>query len=240
MKSLVLAGGFGTRLYPLTINQPKALLKYKDKPVINHIVDKIPEDMDILVDTNKKFESAFRQWKRTMGRKITLCIEPVYTEEQSLGAVGSLACWIKDINDYVLVFASDNYFGFDVLELLSAFDRKNTLVAVHDNGNESQACQFGVVRLLDGKIVELEEEPRNRKSSRYVATACYVFPQRVLHIICEFASKNNGANLGNLIAHLAIQDEVRAYVFSAPWFDIGTPDNFYPMVTSSSPVGPSA
>ena len=41
MKSIILASGFGTRLYPLTIDKPKCLLEYKGKPIINHIVDKI-------------------------------------------------------------------------------------------------------------------------------------------------------------------------------------------------------
>lgn len=61
MKSLILASGFGTRLYPLTITTAKCLLPYKGKPIISHVVDKIPQDIDILVNTNKKFEADFRR-----------------------------------------------------------------------------------------------------------------------------------------------------------------------------------
>ncbi|PIU23357.1 MAG: hypothetical protein COT13_03515, partial [Chloroflexi bacterium CG08_land_8_20_14_0_20_45_12] len=54
MKCLILAGGFGTRLYPSTLNQAKALLEYKGKPIISHIVDKVPQHIDIMISTNKK------------------------------------------------------------------------------------------------------------------------------------------------------------------------------------------
>ena len=64
MKCLILASGFGTRMYPLTLNHAKALLPYKGKPMINHIVDKIPPGIEILVNVNKKFEADFFQWEK--------------------------------------------------------------------------------------------------------------------------------------------------------------------------------
>ena len=70
MKCLILAGGFGTRLYPSTLNQAKALLEYKGKPIISHIVDKVPQHIDIMVSTNKKFEADFHQWQQKTDRKV--------------------------------------------------------------------------------------------------------------------------------------------------------------------------
>lgn len=224
MKALILAGGFGTRLRPLTSNKPKALLQYRGKPIINHVVDKIPKDIEILVNTNKKFEHDFQRWQKTLNREITLCVEPVFSEEQSLGAVGSLAYWAKDIDDDLLVIASDNYFEFDLPEFIAAYNGENTLVAVCDMGDKSKVHQFGVVQLEGNKIVALDEKPAEPKSS-YVATACYLFPPRVLSFISKFASKNNASNLGNLIAHLVAKDKVYAYVFTEFWLDIGNPEH---------------
>jgi len=224
MKGLILAGGFGTRLRPLTLNKPKALLQFRGKPIINHILDRIPEDIEILVNTNKKFELDFQEWQETLSRKITLCVEPVYNEKQSFGAIGSLAYWAKDIDDDLLVIASDNYFEFDLLRFISTYNGQNTLVAVCDVGDKSKARQFGVVQLKDNKVTALDEKPAKPKTT-YVAIACYLFPSRILPVICEFASENSSSNLGNLIAHLATKDEVSAYVFTELWLDIGSPAN---------------
>jgi len=80
MKCLILAGGFATRLYPLTINRAKALLAYGGKPVITHILDRIPRGVDVLVSTNKKFEVDFRDWQKTIDRDVEICIEDAMTD----------------------------------------------------------------------------------------------------------------------------------------------------------------
>jgi len=84
MKSLILASGFGTRLYPLTTTKAKGLLDYKGKALISHIVGKIPQDIDILVNSNKRFEADFRCWRGTIGRTVTLCVEPVSPRSKHL------------------------------------------------------------------------------------------------------------------------------------------------------------
>ena len=141
MKSLILASGFGTRLYPLTANRAKGLLEYRGRALITHILNKIPQDIDVLVNTNKKFEADFCDWQNTIGRPVTLCVEPVFTEEQALGAVGSINYWIRDknITDDLLVIASSNYFEFDLNQFISAYGGKNTLVAVHNIDDKSKA-----------------------------------------------------------------------------------------------------
>jgi len=223
MKALILASGFGTRLYPLTLTKAKALLGYRGKAILSHVVDKIPQDIDILVNISKKFEADFRQWQSSIGRLVTLCVEPVFTEEQAFGAIGSLDYWIraKNINDNLLVIASDNYFEFDLSRFIAAYDGENTLVAVYDIGDKSKASQYGVVRLVGDKITELEEKPLQPKSS-LIAIACYIFPPRIFPILFQCCARGKRDNLGNFIAHLVEIDEVRAYTFSEPWFDIGS------------------
>ena len=137
MKCLILASGFGTRMYPLTLNHAKALLPYKGKPMINHIVDKIPPGIEILVNVNKKFEADFYQWQKLQARDIIICVEEVYSDEEKLGAIGSLAHWIreKNIGEDLLLFGSDNYFEFDLSRFIGAFNGNNVLVAVYDVGD---------------------------------------------------------------------------------------------------------
>jgi glucose-1-phosphate thymidylyltransferase len=222
MKSLILASGFGTRLYPLTLNKAKALLEYKGKALISHVVDKIPQGIDILVNTNKKFEADFRRWQDTIGMAVTLCVEPVLTEEQAFGAIGSMDYWIKDKNiiEDLLVIASDNYFELDLRKFIDAYTGNHTLVAVYDIGDKSKTGQFGVVRLEGNRIIELVEKPMKPESS-LVAIACYIFPPRIFPRIFQCCTEGRD-NLGNFISYLVEVDQVQAYTFSDVWFDIGS------------------
>jgi glucose-1-phosphate thymidylyltransferase len=225
MKSLILASGFGTRLYPLTTTKAKGLLEYKGKALLSHIVDKIPQDIEILVNTNKKFEADFHSWQDAIARAVTLCVESVFTEEQAFGAVGSLGYWIraKNITDDLLVIASDNYFELDLRQFIAAYNGKNTLVAVYDIDDKSKASRYGVVQLDGHRITELAEKPAQPKSS-LIATACYIFPPRIFPLLSQFCARGKKDNLGTFIAYLIETDEVHAYIFSELWFDIGSVD----------------
>ena len=222
MKCLILAGGVGTRLYPLTINRAKALIEYKGKPLITHIVDKVPQDIDFLISINRKFETDFRHWQGTIDRQVELCVEDVWTEERRKGAVSALNFWIKHkhIAEDLLVIAGDNYFEFDLSKFIASYNGKNTLLAVYDIGDKSKASQFGVVQLDEHRIIELEEKPAKPKSN-LIATACYIFPLRIFPFLSQYCSEGKRDNLGNFISYLIDTDEVHAYTFTEPWLDIG-------------------
>lgn len=223
MKCLILAGGFGTRLYPLTVTKAKALLEYKGKPLISHIVDRIPRNINIMVNSNKKFAADFCRWKRTLNREVEILVEEVLTEAQRLGAVGSLNFWIenKPISEDLLVIAGDNYFEFDLARFIASYDGKHTLVAIYSIDNKDKASQFGVVQLDGYKIIELQEKPARPKSS-LVATACYIFPRRTFPLLHQYCQQGKRENPGNFIAYLIDQDEVHAYTFTETWLDIGS------------------
>jgi Nucleoside-diphosphate-sugar pyrophosphorylase involved in lipopolysaccharide biosynthesis/translation initiation factor 2B, gamma/epsilon subunits (eIF-2Bgamma/eIF-2Bepsilon) len=226
MKCLILAGGFGTRLYPLTLDRAKALLEYKGKPIISHIVEKVPQNIAIMVNTNKKFEADFHQWKQTVNRKVEILVEEVLLEDQKLGAVGSLNFWIenKQITEDLLVIAGDNYFEFDLAQFIASYDGKHTLVAIYDIGDKDKASQFGVVQLDGHRIAGFQEKPAKPKSS-LVATACYILPPRIFPLLHQYCQQGKKDNLGSFIAYLIDRDEVHAYTFTEPWVDIGSVGN---------------
>jgi glucose-1-phosphate thymidylyltransferase len=226
MKCLILAGGFATRLYPVTVNRAKALLEYKGKPIINHIVDKIPRDMGILVSTNKKFEADFSLWQQLSGREVEILVEEALSEGQKLGAVSSLSYWIesKSIGEDLLVIAGDNYFEFNLARFIASYDNKHALVAVYDIVDRNKASQFGVVQLDGHRIVQFQEKPASPESS-LVATACYIFPRRIFPLLHQYCQQGRRDNLGSFIAYLIDKDEVHAYLFTEPWIDIGSVDN---------------
>ena len=226
MKCLILAGGFGTRLYPLTRNRAKALLEYKGQPLINHIIRMVPPHIPVLVNTSRKFEAEFRRWQPTAPREVTILVENVMKEEDKLGAVGSLDFWITDvpITEDLLVIAGDNYFEFGLPGFLESYDGQHTLVAVYDVGDLNLARQFGVVRLDGIRIAEFHEKPANPESS-LIATACYVFPQRVFPLLSLYCRLGEKDKLGSFVAYLVNRDEVHAYAFTEPWVDIGSIEN---------------
>ncbi len=227
MKCLILCGGFGTRLYPLTLTKAKPLLEYKGKPLLTYIVDKVPKDMDIFVSTNRKFESDFLHWQRGIDRSVEICVEDVWSEEQRKGAVGSLNFWIcnKSINEDLLVIAGDNYFELDLSRFIAAYNGKSTLIAVHDIVDKTKARQFGVVKLERNRIVEFTEKPSEPESS-LIATAIYIIPPRLFPALSKYCSENKRDNLGNFFSYLVSTDKVFAYIFKEVWSDIGSESFF--------------
>lgn len=223
MKCLILASGFGTRLYPLTLNKAKSLLVYRNASVLTHIIRKIPDELDIYVTTNKKFEKDFISWQENEPRNVELIVEDVWNEEQSLGAIGSLyhAIKAKSIGEDILVLAGDNYFEFSVSEFLKSCNGHNVLVAVRDIGSRDEAVDFGVVSLEGSKIIDFKEKPSRPKSS-LIATGCYILPARVLPLLEKYCISDRRDNLGDFIRFLVEEDEVYAYPFEDIWLDIGS------------------
>jgi len=223
MKCLIMAGGFATRLYPLTVSRAKALLEYRGKPLISHLMNKIPSSMDIIVTINKRFEADFHCWQETIERKLEILVEEAPSEKTKMGAVSSLDYWIqhRSIAEDLLVIAGDNYFEASLVNFLDEYDGQHSLVAVYDVGDKNKAKQFGVVKLNGQRIIDLQEKPANPESSM-VATACYIFPQRVFPLICKYCKQSKRDKLGNLISHLIDNDAVYAHTFTEQWLDIGS------------------
>ncbi len=223
MKCLIMAGGFGVRLYPLTRNKAKALLEFEGKPLVNYLIDMVPRDMEIMVSTNRKFEADFLKWQKEIGRKVEVWVEDALSEGEKKGAVGALDFWVsqKDIKEDLLVTAGDNYFGLDLARFMDAYNGSSTLVAIHDIGDRDKASEFGVVKMDGSRLVELEEKPQ-KPSSSLIATACYIFPPRVFPILHQYCARSRRDNLGSFLAHLIDIDEVYGYLFRERWFDIGS------------------
>lgn len=228
MLCLILAGGFATRLYPLTINKAKALLEYKGKPVITHIVERIPQNINILVSTNKKFEADFLDWGSTIDRPVEILVEEAVNEGQKKGAVSAIDFWIKsrNITENIIIIAGDNYFEFDLADFIAEFNARDVMIAVYDTGNTERAYdtallrQFGLVSLENNRIIRFDEKPLQPKSN-IIATGIYVLPQRIYPLLSQYCRECDRDNLGHFAGYLLDKEEVYAYIFSEFWQDIG-------------------
>jgi len=223
MKCIILAGGFATRLWPLTENKAKPLLHLKDRPLISHIVEKLPADIEVIISTNAVFEEDFKEWaKQFPGRKLKIFVEDSMGDDLKKGALGATALVIEteEMNEDLLLLAGDNYFGFSIDDMLTRFS-ENPLLAAYDIKDLNQARKFGVVVASNGKAIEFQEKPEHPKST-LVSTGCFVFPAKNLKDIVHYAKEKND-DLGGIFEYLTGKGEtVDVFHFEDAWVDIGS------------------
>ena len=230
IKVLVLAAGYATRLYPLTENTPKPLLKVGEKTIINYILTKleeIKEVKEVYVVTNDKFYSTFVGWGKTLKSPFNIKIlnDGTKSNEDRLGAVGDIHFVIEEekIKDDLLVIAGDNLFGFSLLDFVDFFkDKNSSIVAFHDLKDKHKVkSKYGVGILEGSKVVDFEEKPSQPKSS-LASTACYFFKKSDLSHLHNLIKAGKTDAPGNLIKYLADKSEVHGFVFDEHWFDVGS------------------
>ncbi|MFO8034894.1 MAG: nucleotidyltransferase family protein [Candidatus Bipolaricaulota bacterium] len=224
METIILAGGYAKRLWPITLERPKPLLPVAGAPILDYIVRQLPEGPPPLLSINRRFSHQFDSWARAQGRPLTLAVEETRSEEEKLGAVGALSRLISehDLDDDLLVIGGDNLFSFDLQDFLTAFQGR-PLIAVYDLGDPEVARHRYGVALVDGRrIVGFQEKP-DRPASALAATACYLFPRRVLPLIPVFITETDRGQdaPGYFLEWLRAREPMEAYRFSEGWFDIG-------------------
>ncbi len=227
---MILAAGYAIRLYPLTQNQPKPLLKVADKPIVEHILEKIksvPEIKEILIVTNARFHHQFQVWLNhySYPKKIKLINDGTISNEDRLGAVGDLHFVLQEeeIKEDLLVIAGDNLFGFSLKSFLNSFANiQKSHVALFDiKDKEKIKKRYGTALLEKTKIINFEEKPAEPKST-LAATACYLFNKSDLKLVEQALKVGKADNPGDLVKYLVKSSEVHGYVFDQHWFDVGS------------------
>lgn len=232
MRVLILAAGYGTRLYPYIKNCPKPLLNIGKKPLINHLLEKIKRLKDVSsvsIVTNDRFFQHFQEWQKGLRFDYPIRILNDFTTgpEDRLGAIGDMhfAFQKEKFADDFLVLGGDNLFRGTLDNFLS-FAKKNhpcISIGVCDIKNKKKASRFGVVDLdKDKRILQLYEKPQNPQSS-LVAMCLYYFPKSKLKLIKEYLSvpEYSRDTAGSYINWLSNKDKVYGYTFRDLWFDIG-------------------
>lgn len=224
MHAFILAGGFATRLWPLTEKRAKPLLPLAGKPILTRLVEKIPADIPVTVSTNAAFKDAFEEWQHAMGRhNLKILIEDAHKDDIKLGALGATAQWIAQahIDDDVLLLTGDNYLGFSMERFLAAFDGTTPLLAAFDMKELEKAKAFGTVIAEKNVVTRFEEKPKT-PASTLVSTGCSVLPRSILGVLTEFA-KEHPDNVGGIFEELLRRSvSVSCFTFTEPWLDIGS------------------
>jgi len=235
MKAIILAAGYATRLYPLTKNQPKALLPIGNKPIIDYIVEEIEtiKEVDkIIVISNDRFYNHFVDWSSNRDFKVPVKIINDHTtsDDDKLGAIGDINLVLNEekIEDDVLIVAGDNYFTFklkDFYDYYKAVDKDCILVK---ELNDKKTLQSFAVVVLDekSKVIDMEEKPQEPKSN-IGAYASYIYKKETLPLIKTYLEDGNNPDApGHFPAWLYSRQDIYAYAFEGECYDIGTPKSY--------------
>lgn len=233
MHALILAGGFATRLWPLTEKRAKPLLPLLGTPIISHLIETIPTKIPITVSTNATFAEGFQKWATEISRDtLEIAVEHTKNDDEKLGALGAIAQWLNErkVNDDLLLLLGDNLLGFDLHDFINRFDHTSPLLAVFDIRDLEKAKAFGTVLMenTDAKIRTIngfEEKPLQPQST-YVSTGCAILPKHTLPILIEYAT-DHPDNVGGIFEEFIRKEvSVSAYCFTEPWYDIGSFDAY--------------
>ena len=234
MKLIILAAGYATRLYPLTLNQPKPLLKVAGKPMMEHVLDNlatIPYIDHAYIVTNEKFVDHFQAWADTYHHpqlrfKFTIVNDGSTDDSNKLGAIGDMHLVItkNQIDDDIIVVGGDNLFSSDLSEFGEFCRRKNApVLGVYDVGNLDEIKKYNAIEIDDtGRITYFEEKPAQPKST-LTGIALYFYPRSSVALIHQYISEgNNPDQPGRLVQWLYTRTPF--YVWKVPgiWFDVGS------------------
>ena len=228
MKAIILAGGYATRLQPLTDDLSKCLLPVGGKPMVDWILERIREVEEIdevHVVTNSRFARDFEHWAMFKDG-VTVHDDGTSTNDDRLGAVGDIAFTLEraGIDDDVLVIAGDNLFDFGLEDFAKFWRSKGvaSALAVHDVGDLTLATQYGIVAVGgDDRIVDFVEKPAQPPST-LAATATYIYHREHVPLVGQYLAEGNAPDqAGSFVAWLQAREPVYAYWFTGVWLDIG-------------------
>ncbi|MCE0484896.1 MAG: nucleotidyltransferase family protein [Methylacidiphilales bacterium] len=234
MQVLILAAGYATRLYPLTLNQPKPLLPVAGKPMLEHIIDHLATVKDLgemFIVTNQKFVSHFTAWSEKYRKEKTafnfkIINDGSTSDNDKLGAIGDIHLVItkENVKGDLVVVAGDNLFDQSLAPFFDyARSLQKPVLAVYDVGDLDAIKKYNSITLdQDGVITFFEEKPKN-PTSTLTGIALYYFPANVVEMIKTYiAEGNNPDQPGRLIQWLYPRTAVYTWRVPGRWFDIGS------------------
>lgn len=236
MKAVILCAGYATRLYPLTLNKPKALIEIANKPILSYIIEKVEEvnEVDsIYIVTNDRFYMDFVYWleqnKHNFKKEVEIINDDTTTNETRLGGIGDLSFVIEkeNIKEDILVILGDNLFDFDLRKIVNFFNNtKKTTVGVVDIDDIEEAKKMGVVETKDNKIISFEEKPQKPKST-LTSVGVYIYAKDDIKKISEYMKTDKPKDgPGYLVQNFVSSQDVFAFAFKGRWFDIGSIETY--------------
>lgn len=223
MKAIILAGGEGTRLRPLTFSIPKALIPINEKTLTEHVLDLYKKlginDFILSVAYKKEMMKEFFKDGKDLGIKVEYVEEPT-----PLGTAGPLIILNKNnekINETFFMSNGDNLFDLNLKEMLE-FHRKSGAMATIALSRVEDPRSFGVAVLNGNFINEFVEKPEIPPSN-YINSGYYILEPGVFDLIKD---KERAMMEKDIFPELAKQGKLCGFKCDKMWFDTGTPERY--------------
>lgn len=228
MKGIILAGGTGTRLYPITKVVSKQLTPLYDKPMIYYPLATLIESgiKEILIITTPEDKERFQE---LLGNGSDYGITIEYKEQAKPEGLAQAFIIGEDFigNDSVILTLGDNVFsGINLInKIKKASKNGSTIFGVEVDNPE----RFGVIELINNKVHSIEEKPKNPKSNIAI-TGLYIFDNKVIEIAKKIKpSKRNELEITDVINEYLKENELTVELLNKndKWFDTGTPESLF-------------
>ena len=239
MICVLLAAGYATRMYPLTLNFPKPLLEIKGKTILDWMVDDLASGGKIsryVVISNHKYLPHFEKWvvlKRSQGFVMDLLDDGSTDNDNRLGAVKDIEFAISSLglSDDLLVLAGDNVMDFSFNSFVDYYyDKQTTCIMRYRVPGLKGPCKFGVATVDDsGRVLNMVEKPQVPESE-WAVPPFYIYKKSDLGLF-EFGIRSGCKTdaPGSFIEWLCRQTEVHAYEMPGQRFDVGSVEGYQKM-----------
>ncbi len=228
MKCLILAAGYATRLYPLTENFPKPLLKVGDKAILDWLLEDIrtADAVDgFIVVSNHKYVRHFREWAQARSLPITVLDDGTSTNETRLGAVRDIQFAIEKLklNEDLLIAAGDNVLDFSLTHFLRYAREKGTSCTMRYWEEDAERLRRSGISEVngEGRLLSLEEKPVVPKS-HWCTPPFYFYRAEDAAMIREAVADGCGTDApGSLAAWMCRHTVVYSMEMPGRRYDIG-------------------
>lgn len=232
MKCLILAAGYATRLYPLTENFPKPLLKVQDKPILDWLIDDIElcgAVDEYIVISNHKFAHHFDNWAKGK-KKVTVVDDGTESNETRLGAVKDIQYTIEKLglNDDMLVIAGDNLLDFSLTRFVAYAQRKKaSCIMRYYEPNQQKLLKCGVVTIDENDRILRMTEKSPTPETHWCCPPFYYYTKTDARLVAKGIAAGCGTDApGSYIAWLCTQTPVYAMEMPGSRYDIGNLESY--------------
>lgn len=229
MKCIILAAGYATRLYPLTQNFPKPLLKIREKTILDWLVDDVSPLIDeFIVVSNHKFADRFQTWAAEKEEKITVLDDGTQSNDTRLGAVKDIQLASRGINDDCVVMAGDNVLDFSLQHFVFfALHSGTSCVMCHKEGRLAALRKTAVITVDENDLITSYEEKPQEPKGNLAVPPFYFYKAADIRKIQEALDDGCGYDApGSFAAWLSRQTDMHAYAMPGKRYDIGNMESY--------------